>query len=432
MNDAPSPDRHQVQRQIDEALPRNFWTLAVNQIAMRIGWVFRTETVIIPTFVDGLGASGAVRGLLPVIGRIGASLPQLLAAPALSRLPRQKGAYFVANCLQGFPWVLIALLLLFIPLSPGAMLAWFMVLYTLSAAGYGLCSLSFGTLQGKLIPPRQRGKLLASFGLVGGTSAIVGAALLLPLFLTAQKTDYGPVFALCGGLFVVATFILLGIREPAVPPRGLPPGLGGFIRDSWRMMGQDRNFRLLIWVVTLMYLTLLLFPHYTVFGMRRVGVTPQSFVTLIIAQNSVNAAGSFLFGNLADRRGNRAMLRLMTVVAATVPLLAVLISCLPASIAPHAYPVVYACLGFTPVSQRIVTNYTLEIAPQERHPQYLGILSVMQAIPIFASPLVGWAIDRISFEPVFLCFAGLMFVGSFLSIWLIEPREKEQGSGVRG
>lgn len=424
MNDAPSPHRDRAQRQIDESLPRNFWALAVNQIAMRIGWVFRTETVIIPGFVDHLGASGALRGLLPMIGRIGASLPQFLLAPALARLPRQKWAYFVSNCLQGLPWVLIAALLLFVPLSPGAMLACFMALYTLSAAGYGLCTLSFGTLQGKLIPPRQRGRLLASFGLVGGTSAIVGAALLVPLFLTDQKADYGPVFALCGGLFVVATFILLGIREPAVRHRDVSAGLRGFVRDSFRVLGQDRNFRLLTWVVTLMYLTLLLFPHYTVFGLRRVGVTPQGFVTLIIAQNSVNAAGSFLFGNLADRRGNRAMLRLMTVVAAAVPLLAVLISRLPASVAPHAYPVVYACLGFTPVSQRIVTNYALEIAPQERHPQYLGILSVMQAFPIFASPLVGWAIDRASFEPVFLCFSGLMFVGALLSVWLVEPREQ--------
>lgn len=424
MNNDISSDCDPIQRQVDDALPRNFFILAVNQIAMRTGWIFRTETVLIPSFIDGLGASGTVRGLLPMIGRIGSSFPQLLAAPALSRLPRQKWAYLVSNCLQSLPWVAIAALLLFVTLSPGAMLTCFMILYTISGVGWGLCTLSFDTIQGKLIPARQRGRLLASFGLIGGTSAIIGAALLLPLYLTDQKADYGPVFALCGGLFVVATFVLLGIREPPVHHRGVPAELRGFLRDSFRVMGRDGNFRLLIWVVTLMYLAFLLFPHYTVFGVRRVGVTPHSFVTLVVVQNSVNAVGSFFLGNLADRRGNRAMLRLMTVVAAVVPLLAVLISRLPPAVAPHIYPVVYACLGFTPISQRIVTNYALEIAPQKRHPQYLGILSVMQAIPIFAAPLVGRAIDLVSFEPVFLCFSGLMSVGAFLSIWLVEPRER--------
>ena len=53
----------------------------------------------------------------------------------------------------------------------------------------------------------------------------------------------------------------------------------------------------------------------------------------------------------------------------------------------------FALMGFTPVSARIVTNYTLEIAPQEKHPQYLGVMSLFPGDPAvrFASD---WSVNR--------------------------------------
>ena len=415
-------DHQDIQGQIDRALTRNFFVLALNQITLRMGWILRTESVIIPGFLDHLGASGLMRGLLPTVSRVGSSFSQLLVTPTLSQLHRQKWAYITASGLLGLPWIVIGLLLLFISPPPPTMLFIFMALYSISAVGYGLSTLTFGTIQGKLIPARRRGRLLAVFGMMGGVLSLGIAAFLLPLYLTDLKASYGPIFLLCGLFFVCATLVLLGIREPPRPQRGVPPKLHGFIEDSLRIIRKDKNFRVLILVVMLMYLTLLLFPHYTVFGMRRLGVEPHGFVTLVIAQNSVFALASFFMGNLADRRGNRAMLRLVAWVAALVPLLAVTISLLPPGIGKSLYPLVYACIGFTPVSQRIVTNYTLEIAPKERHTQYLGILNVLQNIPIFSAPLVGWTIDLVSFEPVFLCFAVLMLFGALCSVWLNEPR----------
>ena len=72
---------------------------------------------------------------------------------------------------------------------------------------------------------------------------------------------------------------------------------------------------------------------------------------------------------------------------------------------------------------RIVVNYALEITSSERHPQYLSILNTVQSAPVLFSPLVGLAIDRLSFEPVFVVCFVIMAVGAGLTFKLVEPRE---------
>ena len=125
-------------------------------------------------------------------------------------------------------------------------------------------------------------------------------------------------------------------------------------------------------------------------------------------------------GNIADRSGNRFVLRLLILISAFTPLLAVLISRLPSG--AQLYWIIFALIGFTPVSARIVTNYTLEIAPQQKHPQYLGVMSLFQAIPLFVSPLIGALIEEFAFEPVFITCSVLVSLGFLLTFGLTEPR----------
>ena len=182
----------------------------------------------------------------------------------------------------------------------------------------------------------------------------------------------------------------------------------------------DRDFRRLAVVILLFYVVWLLFPHYTVFGMRRLGLAPGNFFTLIAVQNTINAFSSGVMGNIADRRGNRIVLRMLIFIGASAPLVAISISQL--TVGKDFYWLVYAFLGFIPVSNRVVMNYTLEIAPQEKHPQYLGVMSIFQALPLFGSPLLGLLIDRFSFEPVFISCSLLTLWAALLTFRLNEPR----------
>src|SRR5262245_22569194 len=62
---------------------RNFWLLIANQVILRTGWIFKTESVVMPVAADALDPTGFTRGWLPLLNRFGQSVPPVLAARRL-------------------------------------------------------------------------------------------------------------------------------------------------------------------------------------------------------------------------------------------------------------------------------------------------------------------------------------------------------------
>jgi predicted MFS family arabinose efflux permease len=283
----------------------------------------------------------------------------------------------------------------------------------------GCNHLANGTLQGKLISPEKRGRLLAYSNVIGCSLSIGLAVYLMPRWLSDSNPRYAVIFAVTAGAFGIAALISFWFKELPSQPEGTAPFFK-FLGDALLLLRHDRNFRRFAIVILLFYSIWPLFPHYAVFGKRTLGLASSGFVTLIVAQNASNAVGAGIMGNIADRSGNRFVLRFLILISAFTPLLAVGISRMPSG--AQLYWIIFALIGFTPVSARIVTNYTLEIAPQEKHPQYLGVMSLFQAIPLFVSPLIGMLIEKFAFEPVFIGCGVLVLLGFLLTFRLAEPR----------
>ncbi|MFY9252333.1 MAG: hypothetical protein WAO83_02680, partial [Fuerstiella sp.] len=53
---------------------RNILSLVLHQILFRTAWIFKTESVIIPAFLDSITEAGWVRGMLPPLNRFGQSV----------------------------------------------------------------------------------------------------------------------------------------------------------------------------------------------------------------------------------------------------------------------------------------------------------------------------------------------------------------------
>src|SRR5688572_2949448 len=77
---------------IEAAEPRILLVLAAFHVLLRIGWIFKTETVIMPDFLDAIAGAGWIRGLLPVLSRVGQSVPPLCFAETLQRSPSKSRA----------------------------------------------------------------------------------------------------------------------------------------------------------------------------------------------------------------------------------------------------------------------------------------------------------------------------------------------------
>ena len=88
------------------------------------------------------------------------------------------------------------------------------------------------------------------------------------------------------------------------------------------------------------------------------------------------------------------------------------------------FMLVFFLLGLTPVTMRILTNYTLEFTTVEHQPRYLAAQKLSMAAPvIISSTLLGLMLDFLGFEVVFGFVIGCLTLAWYLTFRLHEPRK---------
>ncbi len=401
---------------------RNFWILVIYQVILRAGWIFKTESVVMPHAADALDSTGLARSWLPLLNRVGQSVPPVLAARRLKNLPKKQRAFMATTAAM----TLCFLGLTSLWLIPGLTQLWFspvifLTLYALFFAAIGVNQLAYNTIQGKLIQATRRGRLLMIADFVGASAAVVCAMALLMQWLHDDGADYAAIFGFTTMLFAAASIMSWLLKE--LPDDHYEPsrGVTHVFQAAWRTLVEDANFRRLAIVSALFSTTLVLFPHYQALAKEKLGLGTTWLVWWVVAQNAGTALFSLLTGPVADSYGNRLALRIVTLLIVAGPLAALIAIHWPA-IGQAAFPLVFLFVGLTPVAQKTFNNYTLEITTPENHPRYLSTLSLSMAFPILFSPLISPLIDLIGFEMVYLGVVGLLFLGWLLSFGLIEPR----------
>lgn len=413
--------------------PRNTFWIVVYQLLVRVGWLFKTETVIMPAVLDAVVDSGTLRGLLPVLNRVGQSLPPIFLAGPLARMRRKWPATVATTAIMAGCFGLLAVV--WEPLSgsrPELLAAVFLVLYGIFAAFNGVNQLVLATLQGKLIAPGNRGRAMVASVTVGSVLAIVVAMWLLGPWLAAPD-GFTKIFAATAICFAVAAIVPAFLDEPADPVRAaLPPSAGGWASqlsrgagDWWQTLIGDRALVRLSAVAACFSAVIMLFPHYQAFARDALGAPLTSLVTWVVVQNVATGLVSLVAGPVADRRGTRIVLIGLVAISAVTPLIVTGLSLLPSEAAGHWFWLVYAPLGLNPVSLKILVNYALELAPtMHDHPRYVSIVGAALAAPFVLSPAIGYAVDAIGFQPVFVAGAGVIAAGALIAFGLPEPRHQ--------
>lgn len=404
---------------------RNFAMLALYQILMRTGWIFKTESIIMPAVVDYISGAGWIRGCLPLLNRFGHSVPPVLLARQIKLQPQKK--WLVCGTTAMMSALFLLLTWLFFMGFAERKAVWmpfaFLIIYAAFFVCIGLSQLAFTTLQGKLVDVNRRGRLLLMSNTIGAASAVLCAFVLLSLWLNDEETRFDLIFGFSGVLFGVAAVAMLYLVEAkdsfqqAAAAHPLH-----YFADAYRVLVADRNFRLLAMVASLFGISFMLFPHYQSIGLQTMHLPTKSIMWWVIIQNIGTGLISIPVGSVADRHGNRLVLLLSLLCIAAAPIVAIGLLH-SGSIGIRLYGWVFVLVGMTPVVLRTLQNYTLEVAAPEDHAVYLSTLSLCMAVPMFLSPLAGYFIDRLGFEPVFLTIAGLIMASWLLTFRLQEPRQ---------
>ena len=406
---------------------RNFGLGVLYMVFMRIGWIFKTESVIMPAVLDVIGGSGWLRGCLPMLNRFGQSIPPLLVSDRVKNSKFKKFGLFSTTTLMGVCFLGLSVVWL---LTGGQTTRWlpfvFLLFYGIFFVGTGINLLILNTITGKLIRVTRRGLLSLVGTVIGAVIAVTCAWFLLHAWLddssAGSHSNFAAIFAFTGGTFFAAAVSTLFLKERPDHREPTTRTFGELFRGAWLTIKLNRNFRRLALIGALFGVYLILFPHYQRLARDRLGLSLTALIPWVIAQNLGAAFFSIPSGWIADRFGNRLVLRIAMLILCIAPILSLVIASYP-NAGKAWFTVVFCLLGLTPVAMRYLNNYVLEICPNLEHPKYLSSLNLaMSAPPMLLSPLLGAMVDWISFEFVFGVGIVATFIGWLLTFFLEEPR----------
>jgi Major Facilitator Superfamily len=421
------------QEEIRSRETENLVVLASHQIVWRVGWTFKTESIILPAILDTVAGAGWLRGCLPLLGRLGQSVPPLFAVGVFRAAARKKWTLMAFAALAGLPYLALA------GIWSGAggekrgwMAAVILALHFAFFVCYGLYQIAFGTVQGKLIRPERRGQLLWGATFVGLFPTVVFCQWLMPDWLMKPMPGFTYLFLFVGLALVLAAILVGALAEPA--GNGVPrlAERSGSVAEILQALRRDRNLRRLVFVILLACLGLVTIPHYQAFARDRLGLDRGDLVFMVITHTTSVSVYSLLIGPVADRWGNRLTLRLLILGAAIAPVYVLCLPSLAGSLSRNLFWLVFVPLALTPLVPTILINYALEICRSEEHPRYVSIVNLAMMPPFLLSPLMGMLVDAISFEAVAGGTAVLMLLCGLMTFWLDEPRSACRRSSCEG
>lgn len=388
-----------------------------------------------------------MRGMMPVLSRFSQTVPPFCFAGPLrhTRHKRRVAALLLMGMTVPFGALAVAWFMTVRPSpdsQPGGVLSpdWlpylFLAMYAAFFLLYGLYQLTFGTLQGKLIRPTRRGRLLWVFAVGSSPPACLSAWFLLGRWLDLPDGGFGYVFTAVAVCFFLAGVVMWLVFEPeedlattrleadAAPEEGLWRHFLAATSETYNILRHDANFRRLIWVAGLFGIQIVVLPHYQAMARQELHLAGKHLMVWVITQNIAVGVFSLLIGMLADRHGYRLTMRLALFAVTLAPALAIALPALPLPLARQLFPLLYVFLAIVPLVLRTIMNYTLEISAESAHPRYLSTLQLGYAVPFLFSPLIGWLIDLAGFELMFTVAIVLTLLAGLMTFRLAEPRKR--------
>lgn len=262
--------------------------LLIHQALFRIAWIFKTESVIMPAFLDTISESGFIRGALPLLNRTGQSLAPLLLARQLAQTPLKKLWLSRTTFLMGAPFLFLAACIwLGNARLPPAFAIVFLAAYVVFFCMHGINEMTASTVLGKLIAPNQRGRLQAAASACGTFAAVSLALLLLSRWLrTPGQAPFQQIFCFVGTVMMLAGVSSRLLREsPDPPPAGPAPPAAAPFRRTWQLLREDRVLRKLCLVAVLFIFSQTIFPHYQAIGLARSAGSRTVLMHWVVAQH---------------------------------------------------------------------------------------------------------------------------------------------------
>lgn len=397
------------------------------------GSAFLSPEMAMPAFVQTLGGSAALVGLMPVLLNASMYTPGLFVAPLVERLHRFKPFVVFFGAFQRLPYLITALVLFFGP----ELHNWLLPIVVLTPIASGLLG-GVGTnawleMVTRMIPEHLRASGWAIRYLIQGIIGLF-AGLVIHYILGKYPgaTGFAWLHLICFS-FLTASYIAQWTMIETVPDKPaapLPPlRYGAYLRELPGLLaGKPDLIKLALARFTGM--GFLMMVSFMSIHALKVTQRPQEDVGFLVVASMVGAlAGNILAGWWGNRSGGR-----IVMIAARVLCICLCLAVIWAS-SFYAFILASFALGFGLFLDR-VGDLTLaaELCPLERRPTYQGLLAICQVIAsILAVRISGSLFGATqSFTALAILCASFAFISLIILLFVPEVRTPHHAPPVLG
>ncbi len=395
--------------------------------------VFATQYVtltggpLLVTFLLALGAADFEVGLVAALPLLG-QLLQPLGAEAVRRRGGWRKPVVVAGAVaDALLWAVSAAAVVWLD-RPAALLVVLGVL-AVQQIPTSLVGVGWTSWISDLIPQRLRGRYfggrnVACNGLAAVTALAAG-------HLIGQADNPVPLYLMAIGIGVLTRFVSIAFLARQPEPRPAQPAEGGFFAQFAPPL-RDPGFRRYIAYAALFgFAVQVAAPFFTVFTIREAGFGPGTAMLLTAVSTGSNLLGQRVWGPLADRYGERQVLRAVGLAITLQP-----VWWLAAGPSAFGLAVMIAASfsgGFVWGGQALATgNLMMRLAPESGKTSFFAVQAALVGVASALGPLVGGvlaeAVTAGAFGSALPATLKVLFVGSAalrFGGWLLLTRVPE-------
>lgn len=386
--------------------------------------------LVLSLFVNTLGGSNFLVGLLPAINNGGWFLPQFLISHRLQQLPRKKVVYDIAAMIRVVCWIVLVVSTFLIGNTNATLLlVLFFIPYTLYSLAAGFAGAPFMDIVAKTIPVNRRGTFFGQRDLTGAMMAI-GGSYIVSYFLNPELALAFPLnFAYLLLITGIAVILGLGSFSFVAEPVEATPAQGLTFRDQLHsarvIFLRNQIYRRFLLTRVAIAIADIATPFYAIYATRVLNIPLEIIGVYIAATTGASLFTNPLLSRLSDQRGHRIVLLMAATGMVAMPVLAMLFGLVPAGPALGLpFGLVFVITGITRTAGNIAyPSYLLEIAPAGERPLYIGFTNSILGVATFLPVVGGILLDLAGFRVILLLALVVAGIAWSLAKGMVEPRQ---------
>jgi len=415
-------------------LRRNFSLGIVNGGFFILAEALMSIDTVLTWFVQQLGGSNFLIGLVGPLRDAGWFLPQLFVSHRLQRKPLKLPLYRRAAAVRSVAWFVWTAATFVLATNSSALLCVFFVAFAVNSLASGFAGLPFMEVVAKTIPPQRRGSYFGARIFAGSLLGLF-ASVLVAVVLSEQNAmpfpqNVGVLFVISWVAAVIGMAAFGLVKEPPSDVRDDGATFTAHMQRAARLPKYNHNLRYLLIARVVILLSYVAGPFYSIYSIN-VLYAPVSIIGLYVGVRTIVAlAINPVWSWLSDRHGNKLVMQLATATGVLMIAWAVFAPSVarqlnaPDQLVAYLFVPVFALMGIYETGIGIGSvNLTLEVAPANDRAIYIGLTNTVLGIAYISTAVSGLIVDVISYEGVFILGLLLLLVASWALWRMRDPRE---------